>query len=91
MAMTNSDIARQLYDFRGELAPNGKPDRLKKHLLRIELLRSRLVDVGRFVGAVGPPSVEAVLAFSDLVPMHFAGVASQHDVRLTKFNDLEML
>ena len=27
MAMTNSDIARQLHDFRGELAANGKPDR----------------------------------------------------------------
>jgi hypothetical protein len=91
MAMTNSDIARQLHDFRGETGSGGKPDRLKKHLLRIELLRSRLADVGRFVGADGPTSVEAVLAFSELVPMHFAGVAAQHDVRLTKFDDLDTL
>lgn len=91
MAMTHSDIARQLYGFRGGLASDGKPDRLKKHLLRIELLRSRIADVGRFVVADGPVSVEAVLAFSELVPLHFAGIASQHHVHLTTFDGLESL
>jgi hypothetical protein len=91
MAMTLSDIARQLHDFRGESGSDGKPDRLKKHLVRTHLLMSRREKVGRFVHCKVPIELESVLVFSDLVPLHFSGVASKHSVRLAWYEDLGML
>ena len=91
MAMTTSDIARQLYDFRGEMRLNGKPDRLMKHLRRLELLRPRASNVGKFVGTYASISVEGALVFSQIVPMHFAGVAAEHNVRLATIDELESI
>ena len=89
LAMTAGEIARQLDEFRGEIGIRGKPDRLKKHLLRVELLRLRAADLQAFVGSSGVPTIEAHLVFSGIVPMHFSELATQHGVRSTTFDDLE--
>jgi hypothetical protein len=91
MAMTVSDIARQLHEFRGEFASEGKPDHLRKHLSRTGLLMSRLVQVGRFVRSKDPIALEGVLVFSDLVPLHFSEVALQHSIRLVWYENLDTL
>ncbi|MEJ1966048.1 MAG: hypothetical protein WDO56_32655 [Gammaproteobacteria bacterium] len=87
LARTLAEISRQLHEFRGALN-RGKPDRLKKHLLRIDALRSRIATVQRFVGSEAPIQIEPWLVFSDLVPMHFSEIATQHDVRLTTIDQL---
>lgn len=43
IAKTNSEIARQLYEFRGEKNEKGKNVWLKKHMIRIEVLEN---DIG---------------------------------------------
>ena len=92
MAMTVGDIARQLHDFREDFTSSGKPDQLKKHLLRMDVLMSRPDGVTRYVGTKERRiELEAVLVFSDLVPLHFSGIASSHSVHLVLFEQLETL
>lgn len=91
MAMTISDIARQLHDFRGEIGENGKPDRLKKHLLRMDVLKRRSDDVAKFIGHNIPVEIEAGLVFSEIVPMHFTNTARDHGIRLTTLDDLHSI
>ncbi len=89
LAMTVGEIARQLHEFRGEDGVDGKPDRLKKHLLRFALLKGRTADVKRFTRSAGAIVVEACLVFSDIVPMHFSEITTHHNVRLATFDELE--
>jgi hypothetical protein len=89
LAMTTGEIARQLHDFLGEHGSRGKPDRLKRHLARVELLRHRAKDLGAFVCSTGTPTLEALLVFSGIVPMHFSELAARQGARFTTINDLE--
>ncbi len=91
LAMTNSDVARQLHDFRGEIGANGKPDRLKKHLMRVDVLNDRRNAVAKFVGNTRPIEIEVGLVFSDIVPLYFTDVANEHNVRLTTIDELHMI
>ena len=80
LAVTPTDIARQLYDFRGKLSEKGKPDRLLKHLTRLELLNRHQTAVGRFVGTQKSLLVEGLLVFSKVVPMHFLDLPAKHNL-----------
>lgn len=91
LAMTAGEIARQLYEFRGADDRKGRPDRLKKHLLRAVLLKERVADVLRFTRTPDTVSLIAMLVFSDIVPMHFSEIAAKHDVRLVTFDDLHSI
>jgi len=91
LAMTTTEIARQLYEFRGELNDHGKPDRLKKHLLRLEVLNKHRTEIARFVGERGLSSVEGLLVFSEVVPMHFSSIATKHDIRIFTKEELASL
>ena len=89
--MSISDIARQLSEFRGETDRNAKPDRLKKHLIRADILKSRSKDVRRYTQMTGESRIEAYLMFSEIVPMSFSEVASRQDIRLTVLDEAESL
>jgi hypothetical protein len=89
LAMTAGEISRQLHDFLGEQGSQGKPDRLKRHLARIELLQRRAKDVAAFVGSIGMPTVEALLVFSGIVPMHFSELAAHQGAHFTTIDDLD--
>jgi hypothetical protein len=87
LAMTIGEIARQLHEFRGETV-DGKPDRLKRHLLRTEVLKLRVADVGRYLRFSSAAKVEAWLIFSDVVPISFSEISKQHPIRLTTVDRL---
>lgn len=87
-AMTAGEIARQLHGFLGVVGVHGKPDRLKRHLIRVELLRRRATAVKAFVGGDTEVAIEAHVVFSDIVPMHFSELTARHGVRFTAFDDL---
>lgn len=89
-AMTIGEMGRQLHDFRGEVT-RGKPDRLKKHLLRIEVLQAHASDVARFTRSAGSVEIEAWLVFSDLVPLHFSEITTQYPIHLTAVEQLSSL
>lgn len=87
LAMTVSEIAHQLNDFRGRTTANGKPDRLKRHLMRTEVLKRRMPDVARFTKMSGSATVETCLIFSDAVPMTFVRDAVPA-VRIVLFEEI---
>lgn len=91
LAMTIGEIARQLHGFRGESDANGKPDRLRRHLLRADILRSRIAEIARFTKMTGKISFEVYLLFSDIVPMSYSEVAARHDVSLTTIDQADKL
>lgn len=91
LAMTVGDIARQVHEFRGEDGLNGKPDRLKRHLTRIAILKSRMDVVRRYTRSPDASEIEACLVFSDIVPMSFSELAEQRAVRISVFESLANL
>lgn len=91
LAMTTSDVARQLYDFRGEYRPDGKPDRLAKHLARLSKLHEEHERVRKFVRSSPSVTLEGMLVFSQIVPMLFADIPSKFDVRIATIEDVSEL
>ena len=74
MAKTQSEIARQLYEFKGQIRQiNGKEkkDRLYKHHLRYEELKKDLEGVKKFVKFDNEFELKALVVFSNIVPMNF--------------------
>ncbi|KGB56669.1 hypothetical protein FG91_00459 [Sphingopyxis sp. LC81] len=56
---TYSEIAEQLADFRGGTRSNGKDDYLRKHLVRMGLIRTDLDAVSKFTGVKPLSNVES--------------------------------
>lgn len=72
LAKNESEIARQLYEFKGNLNSKGKNDRLRKHILRVEELKSDMLNLGKYVNkSHNKIQLVGMVIFSSLVPMHF--------------------
>lgn len=67
-----SEIAALLSDYRGE-HKNGKPDKLLRHLNRVDRLKQGLPELGHHTG-IGSPTIKSCLVVGGLVPMQFASV-----------------
>ncbi|SNT46988.1 hypothetical protein [Pseudomonas nitroreducens] len=67
-----SEIAALLSDYRGE-RKNGKPDKLLRHLNRVDRLEQSLLELGRYTG-IDAPKIKSCLVVGGLVPMQFASV-----------------
>jgi hypothetical protein len=91
LAMTTGEIARQLYEFRGEDNSRGRPDRLKRHLMRVDLLKQRIAAVRSFTRSGDEAGIEAAVVFGDIVPMTFAEVAARRNVLLVTVDELETI
>ncbi len=74
MAKNQSEIARQLYEFKGQIRQiNGrdKKDRLYKHYLRCKELKKDLEGVKKFVKFDNEFEFKPLVVFSNIVPMNF--------------------
>lgn len=89
VALTQADIARQLYEFRGVVRENGKPDRLKKHQDRCVLLRRESKKLQAFVGSQDPLQVSDALVFSRVVPLHFSSRSQVGGISILTREDLK--
>ncbi len=72
IARGEGEIARQLYEFRGEKFESGEPDRLLRHLERVRVLREHFPELKKNLGM--PEDVESIdpwLVFSSSVPLQF--------------------
>ena len=71
-AKNQSEIARQLFEFKGNVNSKGKSDRLHKHIVRVEQLRRDSLGLGKYIGRNGADiQIIGMVVFSSLVPMHF--------------------
>lgn len=84
-ARTPAEMARMLSDYQG-VDKAGKPDRLLKHLRRVEQLRGHAASLARYVGMTDP-AIHAALMFSDVVPMSYSDAPALADVFLGSIED----
>lgn len=88
---TDSEIAEQLADFRGELRSNGKPDDLLKHLARVDVIARNVPELMKFTDLSITPRVEGHLIFKHPVPMQFVWERMRKRVGLHVFSDLDAI
>jgi hypothetical protein len=69
---TYGEVSEQLADFRGVIRTNGKPDLLKKHLDRVEVVTANAGIVAKRLKLAAPIRLEGHLVFKNPVPMRFA-------------------
>jgi len=88
---TLGEVAEQLNDFRGSLRPNGKPDHLKRHLDRLEILRANEEPLALALRLTPPIRIEGQLVFKNPVPMQFAWNLTASSIKLSIFSNLDQL
>ncbi len=87
-AKTSSEIAKQLFKFRGEADEKGRPDLLAKHLKRVELAKQNAAGF-RFHLKLPDASIDSALVFAHTVPMTFAAERIRHAATLLTYDELE--
>jgi hypothetical protein len=86
---TFGEICEQLADFRGELRPNGKPDYLRRHLDRMDVLNEFSNEVAAYLNLVGDnPLLESHLVFKNPVPMKYALSKLSERVSVSLFDEI---
>lgn len=88
---TLGQVAEQLSDFLGEVRPDGKPDLLRKHLDRLDVLNAHKSDLAKRFKLSLPLQVEGHLVFRNPVPMRYAWDRMADKVRLSLFEELDQL
>ena len=86
---TPGEIAEQLTDFRGEYKDNGKPDFLRKHLDRVDLISEHVDSLYEFIGAGKSYRVEGHLVFKNAVPMQYAWGHMKEACPISVHSDLD--
>jgi hypothetical protein len=88
---TMGEVAEQLSDFRGEVRTDGKPDHLRRHLNRLDLLSQQEPAVRKGLKLASPLRIEGHLVFKNPVPMRFAWDNMASRIRLSLFAELDRL
>lgn len=63
-AKTHKEIGNQINEFQGRINEKGKRDRLLKHFDRLDILKSDLLSVGKYVGMDDIESIYGAVVFS---------------------------
>lgn len=69
LCRTLGEAANRLSDYRGQVMPDGKPDKLLRHLHRVEYLRAHSAQLGRRLGLNSEPTVHGVVIVNSPQPM----------------------
>ncbi len=88
---TIGEVAEQLADFRGQMQSDGKPDRLKRHLSRLEVLAANESIVSKALQLAMPARIEGHLVFRNPVPMLFAWEHMERRIQISMFAELNQL
>lgn len=85
-ARNYSEIAALLADYQGAEV-DGEADSLKKHLIRIDVLKDNVDQLQRFTG-ISKPIVVSCLVCSGVVPMQYAKIAALADTHVGSIEDI---
>ncbi len=91
-ARNPSEVARQLYDFRGEKRDNGKPDRLLKHINRMNIINDYIKEGDSLKYEKKILTINKIipcLLFSSTVPMHYSNIVQEKKIELIKIDAIE--
>ncbi|MEK9754549.1 MAG: hypothetical protein VW338_15250, partial [Rhodospirillaceae bacterium] len=86
-ARNHSEMAHVLSDYQGTTKPNGEPDKLWRHLRRVEYLRDDTNGVARFC-KIDSPIIKSALICSGVVPMRYAKIDALSDTFVGDIEDL---
>jgi hypothetical protein len=90
LASTLGEVAEQLADYRGDTKSDGKPDYLRRHLDRVDVLKSDPATIAKRLH-VRAPTVEGHLVFKNAVPMKYAWDHMANRVRLNLVDELDSI
>jgi hypothetical protein len=88
---TMGEVAEQLADFRGEISADGRPDHLKRHLDRLDVLAIHKDPVRVALGMGTNMNIEGHLVFKTPVPMQFSWEHMEGRVKLSLFEELRSI
>jgi hypothetical protein len=88
---TMGEVAEQLSDFRGEMRADGKPDQLRRHLDRLDLLRQQEPAVQSALSLSSPIHIEGQLVFKNPVPMQFVWDRIASKTHICLYSELDQL
>jgi hypothetical protein len=88
---TIGEVAEQISDFRGVVRSDGRPDHLRKHLNRIDVLQAHREIVAKALKLKQSPQIEGHLVFKNPVPMKFMWREWKDKVKLSFFSELESI
>lgn len=69
MCRTLGEVASRLSEYRGQIMKNGKPDKLLRHLKRVEYLRTNASQLAKRLGLDSEPTVHGILIVNSPQPM----------------------
>lgn len=69
MCRTLGEAASRLSEYRGRVLKNGKPDKLLRHLQRVEYIRGHSAQLGKRLGLTAEPTVHGVMIVNSPQPM----------------------
>ena len=88
-AKNQGEIAKQVYEYRGMHRENGKPDRLRKHIDRCDILKRDLQFLKNHLNIDNVKEVKTVLLFKQTVPIPFAFSDESSSLEIYFYNDLD--
>ena len=89
LARNYSEIAALLSSFQGAVV-DGKPDSLKKHLIRVSILELSLERLQRFTG-IQEPNIDSSIICSGVVPMQYSKFEALSKTHVGSVDDLLIL
>ncbi len=90
-AKTEGEIAQQVSEFRGRNNHKGKPDRLLKHLQRINVIDQHKEKLIKRLNLLKGVEIIPCLMFSEVVPINLASteVETRFQLEIVEFSDIE--
>lgn len=85
-ARNYSEIAELLSEYQGNIT-KGKPDKLKRHLNRLELVQNNLNEIKKFTG-LNDIKIISCLVCSGVVPMQYAEIPTLHGSIVGNLSDV---
>jgi hypothetical protein len=90
-AKTEGEIARQIYDFRGVINEKGKPDRLKRHLERIQVVSDNINVLKKYLRITGEVTIKPTILFSRVVPLSFVSPDKLNGIKIQSFDQINKM
>jgi len=89
LCRTRGETARRLAEYRGRHLADGKPDKMLRHLARVEYLRQHAADLAHRLKLAATPRVCGLVAVHSPQPMQFLPSSDSEDGKVVMLGGLE--